>query len=134
MQLVPVPTANVGQLRPIWEPWLARIKGISLQEMVAKVLSSEITLLIVWDEATDQAKGMAVAEFSFDENDRKWCTITYCAGDDVRLWHSQEPAFCRWAKEHMGCFGVKAIGRPGWKRLAEKYGYRLSKITIEKEL
>ena len=134
MQLVPVPTANIDQLRPIWEPWLARIEGEPLEAMIAKVYSSHITLLIIWDDAANKAKGMAVADFEFDEHGRKWCCIRYCAGEDVRLWHEQERDLCLWAKEHMRCFGMRAVGRTGWKRFAQKHGYRLARIIVEKEL
>ena len=67
----------------------------------------------------------------FGEDDRRYCTIVACAGQDWEKWGHLIEGLEQYAKAE-GCKYVEICGRPGWLRRLP--GYRLSKIIIRKDV
>lgn len=66
----------------------------------------------------------------------KMLTVQYCAGEPNHMQHVEEEMFEtleKFAKD-AGCAGVEFVGRPGWRKTANKYGYEVQDVMYQKFL
>jgi hypothetical protein len=81
----------------------------------------------------DARKGVAVTEIQVYPQ-YKQLLIFMVAGRDVRDWldegHQQLDSFAR----QNGCEYMEFMGRPGWERLMEGYGYNEKFVRMRKSL
>lgn len=55
------------------------------------------------------------------------------AGDDMKKWESASEELERVAR-HMGFHRLRAGGRMGWARIAERHGWKRTRVIVEKDL
>lgn len=66
----------------------------------------------------------------------KMLTVQYCAGEPNHMQHVEEEMFEtleKFAKD-AGCAGVEFVGRPGWRKTANKYGFEVQDVMYQKFL
>lgn len=73
----------------------------------------------------------ATCIYTYDK--RKVLAVVHGGGDLEELLYDIEPKMCQFARLE-GCDGISGEGRLGWKPVCEKHGYRLSHITMIKDL
>ena len=74
-------------------------------------------------------KGAATTEI-FDNDLGRCMSINYCGGD-LHEMLERYPFMERMAKE-IGCVKLYLMGRPGWYRVFERYGYKQEHIIGKK--
>jgi hypothetical protein len=61
------------------------------------------------------------------------CWVVLASGGPMADWLPQVSVIERWAKSK-GCAEIRAIGRAGWARAMEKYGWQRPYALVRKEL
>jgi hypothetical protein len=62
--------------------------------------------------------------------------VQHCAGEDNHMVHVEDKMFeilDKFAKDAK-CSGIEFVGRPGWRKTANKYGYELRSVTYQRML
>lgn len=138
MQLVPIPTTDqmLSDLFPHWYPFLAKIAQRSkepVSDLLAKVARKQVQPILIWDETA--SKAVALLGISYhqrgDDTVAEW---VWMAGHGRAHWEGLLPELEKYLSEHVGCTEIRPICRPGWSRLLQKHGYRVTHYTMTKEL
>lgn len=133
--LVPVPTAATNDLIPIWLPFIERIaeRGrMSVKLLEDQVASGEVSLCIAWDAEQKRPKALAGIRV-IERGAANVAEIVWLTGSDKDVWlplFDDLEMFCR---DHLGCPHMKATARPGWKKLLEQRGYRMTHVVMERD-
>jgi hypothetical protein len=64
----------------------------------------------------------------------KMLVVQYCAGEPDHMQYVDDEIFDlldRFAKD-TGCSGIEFVGRPGWRKQAEKYGFEVRSVMYQK--
>lgn len=137
LQVSLVPTAEVGRVWPTCAPMLDRAVKISehrysLEDLHQKLSTGEFDLWIVFDEDA-QIIASITSTFTYYPQ-AKSLHGQFLGGSRLDEWQDQ---FCdifdRWAKDNH-CNFVEFTGRPGWKRVLARNGYREVFTTYQRDL
>ena len=131
-----VPLGMVSSVIPALLPYLAESekwsKGrASVDDILRFVLNQQMQLWVVHEENT--IYGHVVTEIK--EYPRcKMLVVQYCAGESDHMQYVDDEIFDlldRFAKD-AGCSGIEFVGRPGWRKQAEKYGFEVRSVMYQK--
>jgi hypothetical protein len=131
-----VPPGMVSSVIPALLPYLAESekwsKGrASVDDILRFVLNQQMQLWVVHEENT--IYGHVVTEIK--EYPRcKMLVVQYCAGEPDHMQYVDDEIFDlldRFAKD-AGCTGIEFVGRPGWRKQAEKYGFEVRSVMYQK--
>ena len=131
-----VPPGMVSNVIPALLPYLAESekwsKGrASVDDILRFVLNQQMQLWVVHEENT--IYGHVVTEIK--EYPRcKMLVVQYCAGEPDHMQYVDDEIFDlldRFAKD-AGCTGIEFVGRPGWRKQAEKYGFEVRSVMYQK--
>lgn len=131
-----VPPGMVSSVIPALLPYLAESekwsKGrASVDDILRFVLNQQMQLWVVHEENT--IYGHVVTEIK--EYPRcKMLVVQYCAGEPNHMQYVDDEIFDlldRFAKD-AGCSGIEFVGRPGWRKQAEKYGFEVRSVMYQK--
>lgn len=131
-----VPPGMVSSVIPALLPYLAESekwsKGrASVDDILRFVLNQQMQLWVVHEENT--IYGHVVTEIK--EYPRcKMLVVQYCAGEPNHMQYVDDEIFDlldRFAKD-AGCAGIEFVGRPGWRKQAEKYGFEVRSVMYQK--
>jgi hypothetical protein len=103
----------------------------SADDIVRFVLNGQMQLWAVFDETA--CHGHIVTEIK-QYPQCKFLTIQYCAmepGTMAAVEDKMQEYAERFARD-AGCTGIEFIGRPGWRKTANQYGYELHSVTYQK--
>ena len=126
----------VSSVIPALLPYLAESekwsKGrASVDDILRFVLNQQMQLWVVHEENT--IYGHVVTEIK--EYPRcKMLVVQYCAGEPNHMQYVDDEIFDlldRFAKD-AGCAGIEFVGRPGWRKQAEKYGFEVRSVMYQK--
>jgi hypothetical protein len=126
----------VSSVIPALLPYLAESekwsKGrASVDDILRFVLNQQMQLWVVHEENT--IYGHVVTEIK--EYPRcKMLVVQYCAGEPNHMQYVDDEIFDlldRFAKD-AGCSGIEFVGRPGWRKQAEKYGFEVRSVMYQK--
>lgn len=131
-----VPLGMVSSVIPALLPYLAESekwsKGrASVDDILRFVLNQQMQLWVVHEENT--IYGHVITEIK--EYPRcKMLVVQYCAGESNHMQYVDDEIFDlldRFAKD-AGCTGIEFVGRPGWRKQAEKYGFEVRSVMYQK--
>jgi len=131
-----VPPGMVSSVIPALLPYLAESekwsKGrASVDDILRFVLNQQMQLWVVHEENT--IYGHVITEIK--EYPRcKMLVVQYCAGESDHMQYVDDEIFDlldRFAKD-AGCTGIEFVGRPGWRKQAEKYGFEVRSVMYQK--
>jgi len=131
-----VPPGMVSSVIPALLPYLAESekwsKGrASVDDILRFVLNQQMQLWVVHEENT--IYGHVITEIK--EYPRcKMLVVQYCAGESNHMQYVDDEIFDlldRFAKD-AGCSGIEFVGRPGWRKQAEKYGFEVRSVMYQK--
>jgi len=131
-----VPPGMVSSVIPALLPYLAESekwsKGrASVDDILRFVLNQQMQLWVVHEENT--IYGHVITEIK--EYPRcKMLVVQYCAGESNHMQYVDDEIFDlldRFAKD-AGCTGIEFVGRPGWRKQAEKYGFEVRSVMYQK--
>lgn len=136
MKVSLVPPGMVSGVIPALLPYLRKSEKwtrgrATVDDILRFVLNGQMQLWIVHEENT--IYGHVVTEIK--EYPRcKMLTVQYCAGEPNHMQYVDDEIFDlldRFAKD-AGCTGVEFVGRPGWRKQADKYGFEVRSVMYQK--
>ena len=136
MKVSLVPPGMVSGVIPALLPYLRKSEKwtrgrATVDDILRFVLNGQMQLWIVHEENT--IYGHVVTEIK--EYPRcKMLTVQYCAGEPSHMQYVDDEIFNlldRFAKD-AGCTGVEFVGRPGWRKQADKYGFEVRSVMYQK--
>jgi len=131
-----VPLGMVSGVIPALLPYLRESEKWSrgratVDDILRFVLNGQMQLWIVHEENT--IHGHVITELK-DYPQCKMLVAQYCAGEPNHMQYVEDEIFDlldRFAKD-AGCAGVEFVGRPGWRKQAEKYGFEVRSVMYQK--
>lgn len=124
----------MSELMPYFEESAARSKGrATAQDIVGFVESGQMILWAVYDEDSKKIYGHFITEEK-QYPQMKMLIVQYAAMEPNHM-DQVEPKMQELAEKYArdaGCGGIEFVGRPGWKRHAEKYGYSAQSVMYQK--
>ena len=111
-----------------------RSRGRSTVDDILRFLfSGEMALWVVFDQETQEAHGHFVTEVK-QYPQRKMLVIQFAAMLPNQM-NQIEDMMQKYAEDYakqVGCQGIEFVGRPGWKKHAERYGYTAQSVTYQR--
>lgn len=84
-----------------------------------------------WAIVENGLRGVALTQITNDR--KKVCHITHLTGEGLKEWADAFEVIEAWAIAN-GCDRIKAVARPGYKKIGAKFGLRQTHIVLEKDL
>jgi hypothetical protein len=137
MRLIPVINTpeSLKASFPLWAPFLPSIAQHTKQSvkgLIAQVAKREVRLTLVWDDETNKAAALVGVRFHMREADLI-AEIVWTAGHDHKAWIHLLPELEAMLRQ-AGAVECRPICRPGWRKVLEAHGYRLTHLQMEKPL
>lgn len=131
-----VPPGMVSSVIPALLPYLRKSEEwtrgrATVDDILRFVLNGQMQLWIGHEENT--IYGHVVTEIK-DYPQCKMLVVQYCAGEPNHMQYVDGEIFDlldRFAKD-AGCAGIEFVGRPGWRKQAEKYGFEVRSVMYQK--
>jgi hypothetical protein len=131
-----VPPGMVSSVIPALLPYLRKSEEwtrgrATVDDILRFVLNGQMQLWIGHEENT--IYGHVVTEIK-DYPQCKMLVVQYCAGEPNHMQYVDDEIFDlldRFAKD-AGCAGIEFVGRPGWRKQAEKYGFEVRSVMYQK--
>jgi len=137
VEIAGIPSASAGEVwdvvAPLLAPAVARSRGRMSVDALRALVEAQDAQLWVAREG-DGILGAWTTRIVTYHAGAKVCEIVFCGGSAIERWMIPGLNMLEaWAKAQ-GCDRMEAIGRHGWERMLEPYGYRREYIVLEKEL
>ena len=136
MKISLVPVGQISGVLPALLPYLAKsgewTRGrAGVDDILRFVLNGQMQLWVAHQEG--QVYGHVITEIK-DYPRCKMLIVQYCAGEEDYMQYAEDEMFDlldRFAKD-AGCAGVEFVGRPGWRKQANKYGFSVQSVMYQK--
>ena len=133
-----IPYGSIAGTIPAIMPYLMesakRSRGrASVDDILRFLFSGEMQLWVVFDDETKEAHGQFITEVK-QYPQCKMLVIQYAAMLPNHMAEI-EALMQHYAEDYAlsaGCKGIEFIGRPGWKKHAEKYGYKAHSVMYQR--
>jgi hypothetical protein len=133
MEVSIVPAQHIDECWPLVAPHLEKAVEytygrFTLDDIYTAVKDDSYTLWVAFDD--EGVKGAVVTNFTLYPR-KKFVHLAFIGGVDGHNW--KEPMLDilqRWAYDN-GCNGLESVGRPGWSKIFENYGYKLVGYAYE---
>jgi hypothetical protein len=137
MKLVPLPHDMLDRTEVFWMPYLLRSMEFTTDPLVgflAQIRSGDVQVILIWDE--ENKKAMAACGVRVLCNgDTRTFDVVWLGGGGLSDWeHLIWNEFEHYAREHRSCTHARFTGRPGWRRVFKGHGYKVTHVTMKKEL
>jgi hypothetical protein len=131
-----VPPGMVSNVIPALLPYLRESEKwargrATVDDILRFVFTGQMQLWIGHEENT--IYGHVITEIK-EYPQCKMLVVQYCAGEPNHMQYVDDEIFDlldRFAKD-TGCSGVEFVGRPGWRKQAEKYGFEVRSVMYQK--
>jgi hypothetical protein len=131
-----VPYGAVAGLVPALMPFLAESERwtrgrAKVDDLLRFVLTGQMQLWAVHDE--NHVHGHIITEIK-QYPQCKMFSVQYCAmqpGLMEAVEEEMQTKAAQFAKD-AGCAGIEFVGRPGWRKTANKYGYEVQSVMYQK--
>ena len=136
MRIALIPPGMVADTIPQLLPYLKKsqewTKGrVTVDNILKFVLDGQMQLWVGHEEG--KIYGHVITEIKQYPQCRM-LVVQYCAGEPSHMKHVDDEMFDlldRFAMD-AGCSGVEFVGRPGWRKQAEKYGFEVRSVMYQK--
>jgi hypothetical protein len=129
-------TETLAELLPYLRKSEVWSRGRStVDDIVRFIVTGQMSLWKVFDDEDELVHGYIVGEIMAYPQGR-WLRAQYCAMKPHILQLIEEKINVlaeRYALD-MGCKGIEFIGRPGWRKYAERHGYNIRSVMYQKLL
>lgn len=133
MRLIPVPHEVLHDTAPLWSPFLpsiAKRTKETVPALIGQIARFEVRLTLVWDDARQKPAALIGVRLHMRGADLI-AEIVWTTGRDHKAWVHLLPEFeaMLW---QAGAAEIRPICRPGWRKLLEAHGYKLTHLQMEK--
>jgi hypothetical protein len=136
MNISLVPYGSVSRVASALLPFLVESQNwtrgrATVDDLLRFVLNGQMQLWAVHEEST--LYGHVITEIKIYPQ-CKMLAVQYCAmqpGVMELVEDEMHDKAARFAKD-AGCAGVEFVGRPGWRKTADKYGYEVQSVMYQK--
>lgn len=122
---------NLGQYLEVAADWTrGRSRPVDIERAFVNGIYA---LWVVFDADDSKLYGFFATEVKQYPNRRMLC-IQHCAIEPNRMAAVEvmmQPIAEQYAKDQR-CSGIEFVGRPGWKRHAEKHGYKAQSVVYQR--
>lgn len=133
-----IPYGGIARTIPAILPYLEesakRSRGrATVDDILRFLFVGEMQLWVVFDDETNTAYGHFITEIK-QYPQRRMLVIQYAAMVPNHMVEI-ENLMQKYAEDYainVGCSGIEFVGRPGWKKHAEKYGYTAQSVTYQR--
>lgn len=137
MRLIAIPIENeaLRASAPHWMPFLPLIAKRTKEprtELIRKVVTKEMRLVLVWDDDTGTAAALIGVRLHYRGDDLIG-ELLWMAGHGRQRWQHLLPELENMLRDS-GVKEFRPLCRPGWSRLLKQHGYRLTHVQMEKVL
>lgn len=136
MKISFVPIGQVTGVIPSLYPFLMQSSEwsrgrVTVDDIVRFVLNGQMNLWAVHEE--DKGYGHIVTEVK-QYPQCKMLAIQYCAMTPWTMEQIEDDMqkLAEQVAKDAGCVGIEFVGRPGWKKTSNKYGYAVQSVTYQK--
>lgn len=136
MDITFVPLGNVAAMIPPLMPYLIesadRSRGrATVDDILHFILSGQMQLWVAYEDTT--IYGHVITEIKTYPR-CKMLVCQYCAGEPQHMQYVEDKMYAILddVAKRAGCAGVEFVGRPGWKKSAEKHGFEVQSVTYQK--
>lgn len=131
-----VPHGSVAGLIPALMPFLVESERwargrVNVDDLLRFVLNGQMHLWVVHDNQS--IYGHLITEIKHYPQ-CKMLTVQYCAMQQnlmAMVEDEMQSKAAQFAKD-AGCAGIEFVGRPGWRKTANKYGYEVQSVMYQK--
>lgn len=113
-------------------PSIAKRARVTPGELAGEILRGEVQAHLAWDDEKQEAKALLGTRMIPRGQDRI-CELAWMTGKGRHHWQDLLPSVELWAREHMGCAGMRPVARPGWTPTLKAHGYRVTHVVMEKD-
>jgi hypothetical protein len=136
MNISLVPYGAVSGIVPAILPFLHESQGwtrgrATVDDILRFILTGQMQLWVVHDD--QRIYGHTITEIK-QYPQCKLLTVQYCAmqpGAMELVENEMQDKAAQFAKS-VGCAGIEFVGRPGWRKTANKYGYEVQSVMYQK--
>ncbi len=133
-----VPYGNLTAILPQLVPYLRKSELVShgrssIDDIVRYLYTGQMLLWVIYEEGTEKPVAYVVTEVK-QYPQQKMLVWQYVASDEgildgvEELTHKTIESFAK----DVGCNGLEAVGRFGWKRMTKNFGYKSYAVLYEK--
>ena len=136
MNISLVSIGKVSGLIPMLLPYLSKSEDwtrgrANVDDILRFVLNGQMQLWVAYEGGV--VYGHVITEIK-QYPQCKMLVVQYCAGEENHMQFVEDEMFDlldRFAKD-AGCAGIEFVGRPGWRKQANKYGYSVQSVMYQK--
>lgn len=136
MKISVVQISQLMSVIPALMPYLAESakwsRGRAIPEDIVRfLLNGQMLLLAVHDDVS--VYGHVICEVKAYPQ-CKMLTVQYCAGEPHHMEFVEDEMYALLDNlaVQAGAAGIEFVGRPGWKKSAERRGYEVQSVTYQK--
>lgn len=134
--IIPVSTRDVDLYWPSVSQYIESATEhtdgeISLQDIHSDIANQDRQLWVIKYQG-EYIAAVVTKIYTYDE-DLKIGEITFAGGKDHVLWDHFADVVGEWFR-NQDCKFIDIVGRPGWKKLYEKRGFRPKYLVLRKSL
>lgn len=130
-----VPYEEIPHVWPKVMPFLVEAVKLyahrySIEDILEQLLTQEQSLWVAYDDEIIGAVAVKIVEFPKG----RVLNIDLVGGKQIEDWYKDmNDTLYRYAKD-IGCNLITAYGRPGWKAMAKKQGFKTVTYIFEREV
>lgn len=104
--------------------------------LIQEIMSGSRLLWVIYDEEAPEHAVMCVVTETKKNmaNGKMFIEIVGMGGNRMHECLPLEEEIAKWGIENHGIKEMVLIGRPGWKRLLDKYGYKETAVIMRKQV
>ena len=97
-----------------------------------RILRKEVQIILIWDEERKQAVAMLGMRYH-QRGEDKIAEWIWMVGRNHKSWQHLLPELEQYLRD-IGCDECRPLCRPGWRKILQAAGYKLTHVQLEKPL
>lgn len=132
--MITIKGITVNDLPIVWEEAKALLQmainhqnELNIDDVFTKISEKDMQLFCVF---SGEMMVAAVTTEMFEEKDKR-LNITLCGGINIQEWIEHIGTLENWAKSQ-GCKRITIMGRKGWEKMLQPYGFSVQYVAISR--
>jgi hypothetical protein len=113
-------------------PSIAARSGETVEGLIDQVLRREVQPILIWDPEAKKAMALCGVQYVM-LGTGKAAILVWMAGRNRNAWQHLIADLEQYLRQN-GCVEVRPLCRPGWAKLLQSRGYKITHYGMEKKL